>query len=92
MIPAQWDFMLKASGTLNGDKHNSRARLTSTTTPLLVISGDHDLVCPVENWYALTRELPTLHLVVLPRSGHGPQHEFPEFVADYITTFIRTTK
>jgi len=91
MIPVQWEAMLKASGTFNADKYNAREKLKSTTTPLLVISGDHDLVCPVENWYALNRQLPTLHLVVLPRSGHGPQHEFPEAVAGYIATFLRTT-
>ena len=90
MTPAEWDYMLKASATFNADKHGSLAQLKSTAIPLLVISGDHDIVCPIENWYALSRELPTMHLVVFPRAGHGPQHEFPELIATYIATFLRS--
>ena len=89
MTPAQWDFMLRASATFNADKYGSLEKLKSTTTPLLVISGDHDIVCPVKNWYALSRALPTMHLEVFPRTGHGPQHEFPELIADHIATFVR---
>jgi pimeloyl-ACP methyl ester carboxylesterase len=74
------------------DKHNSRERLKTSKTPILVISGDHDLVSPVENWYALTRELPRMQLIICPQSGHGPQHQFPEACAEYIATFIRTTE
>ena len=92
MTPAQWEFMLKASSVFNEDRYNSLGKLKSTTTPLLVISGDHDIVCPVENWYALTRVLPTMHLVVFPRTGHGPQHEFPDLIATYVASFIRAVK
>lgn len=92
MTPAQWQFLLKASGTFKADQNGSREKLKRTTTPLLVISGDHDLVFPVENWHVLNREWPTLHLVTLPRSGHGPHHQFPELVASYIATFVRTTR
>lgn len=83
MTPAQWEFMLKASATFNADKHGSLEKLKSTTTPLLVICGDHDIVCPVENWYALTRELPTMH---------APQHEFPELIADQVAAFVRAIR
>ena len=46
---------------------------------------------PVGNWYALTRELPTMQLIVFPQAGYGPQHQYPEACVDYITTFMRTT-
>jgi pimeloyl-ACP methyl ester carboxylesterase len=74
------------------DRSRVRDFQASTTMPILVISGDHDIVFPIENWFARARELQTTQLMCLPRAGHGPQHEFPEMVAGYITTFIRTTK
>lgn len=74
------------------DRSRVRDFESSTTMPILVISGDHDIVFPIENWFARARELQTTQIMCLPRAGHGPQHEFPEAVASYITTFIRTTK
>jgi pimeloyl-ACP methyl ester carboxylesterase len=74
------------------DRSRVRDFQASTTMPMLVISGDHDIVFPIENWFARVRELQTTQIVCLPRAGHGPQHEFPEAVVRYITTFIHTTK
>lgn len=74
------------------DRSRVRDFQASTTMPILVISGDHDIVFPIENWFARVRELPTTQVMCLPRAGHGPQHEFPEAVVSYITTFINTTK
>lgn len=65
--------------------------LKATDKPILHIAGDHDIVFPVENWYALNRVLPTLHLVTFPRSGHGPQHQYPEASAAYIAGFVKAT-
>jgi pimeloyl-ACP methyl ester carboxylesterase len=28
-------------------------------------------------------------LLVLPQSGHGPQHQYPELSAQYIADFVR---
>lgn len=66
--------------------------LKATDIPILHIAGDHDIIFPVENWYALNQQLPTLQLVTFPRAGHGPQHEHPDASADYIATFVRTTR
>ena len=66
------------------------ALLKSTTTPILHIAGDHDIIFPVENWYALNQQLPTLQLLTFPRAGHGPQHQHPEASAEHIATFVRT--
>lgn len=62
--------------------------LKNSTIPVLHIGGDHDIVCPVENWYALNRILPTLHLVTFPSSGHAPQNQYPEASASHIAAFI----
>ena len=65
--------------------------LQSTSIPILVISGDHEIVFPVQNWYALTRKWQSLHLLVFPQAGHGPQHQFPQICADAIASFVRNT-
>ncbi|MBU9612305.1 alpha/beta hydrolase [Burkholderia multivorans] len=64
--------------------------LKSTSIPVLHVGGDHDIVFPVENWYALNGQLPTLHLVTLPRTGHGPQLEYPIACASHIAAFVGT--
>lgn len=67
-----------------------RAVLAAGPMPILVISGDHEIVFPVQNWFALAREWKSLHLTVIPQAGHGPQHQEPQFCADLISSFIDT--
>ncbi|MCC9005563.1 alpha/beta hydrolase [Pseudomonas putida] len=62
--------------------------LKSTTIPVLHLGADHDIVFPVENWYALSSQLPTLTLVSFPTAGHGPHMQHPEAVANHIAAFI----
>ncbi len=64
-------------------------KLAAGVVPLLVISGDHDIACPVENWLELVRDWKSLHLVTLPQAGHGPHHQEPHFCADVIASFVR---
>ena len=63
--------------------------LTQTKIPVLHIGGDHDIIFPVENWYALNQVLPTVTLVTFPHSGHGPHHQYPQLSADVIASFVR---
>lgn len=65
--------------------------LQAVRKPMLHIGGDHDIVFPVENWYALNGQLPSLHLLTFPEAGHGPQHQYPEACAEYIAAFVRAT-
>jgi pimeloyl-ACP methyl ester carboxylesterase len=74
------------------DPYHAREKLTSTKIPILVISGDHEICFPPENWFELNRKLPTTQVVVIPSAGHGPQHQYPEMVAEYIHSFIRNNK
>jgi pimeloyl-ACP methyl ester carboxylesterase len=71
------------------DDGGYREFLAGTAIPILVISGDHEIVFPVQNWFALAREWGSLHLWVQPQSGHAPQHQEPEICADLITSFVR---
>ncbi|MFY1667297.1 alpha/beta fold hydrolase [Pseudomonas sp. Pseu.R1] len=62
--------------------------LKTTTVPVLHLGADHDIVFPVENWYALSGQLPTLHTVTFPAAGHGPQLQFPRTAARHIAAFV----
>jgi pimeloyl-ACP methyl ester carboxylesterase len=62
--------------------------LKSTTIPLLHLGADHDIVFPVENWYALNSQLPTLTVVSFPSAGHGPHMQYPEAAAGHIAAFF----
>jgi pimeloyl-ACP methyl ester carboxylesterase len=63
--------------------------LKATIIPVLHIGGDHDIIFPVENWYALNQQLPTVQLLTFPRAGHGPHHEHPHACAEHIASFVR---
>ncbi len=67
------------------------AALKTTTVPILHLGGDHDISFPVENWYALNRQLPTLQLVTFPQTGHGPQHQHPEAAAAIVEAFVHSS-
>jgi pimeloyl-ACP methyl ester carboxylesterase len=71
------------------DDGGYRDFLKSTSIPILVISGDHEIVFPVENWFDLNRGCQSVHLMVFPQMGHGPHHEAPQICADLIASFVR---
>lgn len=82
----------KGGESFRADKANLRNQLKTTKTPILVISGDHDISFAVENWFELLRQLPTTQIIVFPHTGHAPQHQFPELTVKYITDFLNHTK
>lgn len=83
-----WQYYLKGFDDFIKDPYRAKEKLMATQTPILVISGDHEVVFPPENWFELNRKLPTMQLVVIPQTGHGPQQQYPEMVASYIKSFI----
>jgi pimeloyl-ACP methyl ester carboxylesterase len=93
-IPSTMDvFQLyfKGGEGITEDKDNYKTKLETTKTPILIISGDHDISFAVENWYPLTRKLPTAQLIVLPQTGHAPQHQHVHLVVNYIDNFLQNT-
>ena len=62
--------------------------LKHSKVPVLHIGGDHDISFPVENWYALNQQLPTVQLITVPQAGHGPHHQHPQSVARHIAAFL----
>ncbi len=87
-----WDNYTQGFTDVVTDKYGVREKLATSKVPTLVISGDHDISFPVQNWYTLIRKLQTTQIIVIPMSGHGPQHEFPKLIAKYINSFIKHIK
>jgi pimeloyl-ACP methyl ester carboxylesterase len=88
---AVFELYFAGGAGLREDNLKFRNQLKATTTPILVICGDHDISFAVENWFVLLRELATTQIIVFPHTGHAPQHQFPELTAKYITNFIQLT-
>jgi pimeloyl-ACP methyl ester carboxylesterase len=86
-----WPGLHHAGAEFFADKYGTLEKLKQARIPILLICGDHDVVFPVENWFALNRQLPTAQIVVFPQTGHGPQHQHPATSVGYIETFVRTT-
>lgn len=87
-----WQYYQKGFMDYAADPYNARQKLMNTTTPVLVVSADHEVVFPPENWFELNRKLPTTQVIVIPQAGHGPQQQYPEMVAGYIHGFIENNK
>lgn len=81
----------KSRDSIFADALGTREKLKEVTIPIMNLAGDHDIVMPVENWYARMKEMPNMQTFVFSHAGHGPQHELPEAAAEYIATFVRTT-
>lgn len=89
----QFQVYLKAAAAFGEDTLGRRAKLTQTSTPMLVISGDNDTSTAGQNWFPLIGQLRNAQFVFYPEAGHGPQHQYPELSAEYIADFIaRTSK
>lgn len=71
------------------DAENFRAAYATLKTPVLVMSGDHDISFSFENWYPLIGKAPTTQFIVLPEAGHGPQDQYPELASSYINIFLK---
>lgn len=69
----------------------TQALLEAPGVPILHIGGDRDTLASVDGWHKLNGRLSGLQTITLAQAGHGPHHQCPEAVADYIATFMRTT-
>ena len=87
-----WDNQRKAIEDFREDKYNTLEELKKSIIPTLLIMGDHDIGFRVEDWYPLIGDLESTQVIVMPRAGHGPQHQYPDLVAKYITDFIHGWK
>jgi pimeloyl-ACP methyl ester carboxylesterase len=91
LIPSTQDIFQRyfaGSGTMKEDKLNFREGYKKLKSPVLVISGDHDISFATENWFPLLKNAPTMQHIILNDAGHGPQHQHPEVTAGYINLFL----
>lgn len=89
-IPSTMDvFQLYFGGgdTFREDPLNFREQLKKIKTPILIISGDHDISFAVENWYPYINQMTNAQMIVYAATGHGPHHQYPELTAQYIINF-----
>jgi pimeloyl-ACP methyl ester carboxylesterase len=92
-IPATMpEFMrfFKAVEGFRVDAESRRKALERSSVPILLLSGDHDISAAAGNWFPMMGTFPRAQLLVLGDAGHAPQHEYPELVAQYIKSFLRT--
>ena len=87
--PLLWDHYVKGFQSFAEDRPNTLSKMKETTMPVLVISSDHEICFPPENWFALNRQLPTTQVIVIPKTGHGVHHEYPKLISKYMTSFIK---
>lgn len=78
-----------AAQKFHDDKEGIREALTKSNVPMLILCGDNDPGTPADNWFPLVRKIPRAQLLVMPRTGHGPHHQFPQLSADYIHAFLK---
>ncbi len=91
LIPSTMEVFqryIAGSGTMKEDKLSFREGYKTLKSPVLVISGDHDISFATENWFPLLRNAPIMQHIILNDAGHGPQHQHPELTAGYINLFL----
>jgi pimeloyl-ACP methyl ester carboxylesterase/DNA-binding response OmpR family regulator len=69
-------------------EHNLSGKLSSITTPALVIWGMEDNTVPLRDAGLVDDEWPGATLQVLPRAGHWPHFETPEPTSRHIRSFL----
>ena len=85
----EFNLYFAAAQKFHEDKEGIREALTKSDVPMLILCGDNDPGTPADNWFPLVRKLPRGQLLIMPRTGHGPQHQFPQLSADYIHAFLK---
>jgi pimeloyl-ACP methyl ester carboxylesterase len=67
-----------------------RARLAAISTPTLIVWGESDRVIDPEHGRAYARAIPGAKLQLLPATGHLPQIETPEPLAETVWAFAQS--
>ena len=64
------------------------ARLGAVTTPTLVVWGEADRIADPDFGRSFAAAIPGAEFTLLPRTGHLPQIETPDALADVVWAFV----
>lgn len=88
MTKEQWEKLLK-NKDYQTDVHGTYKKLQETKIPVLGLLGENDISFAAEDWFKAKGVFPTVQIIYLPQTGHGPQHQYPELSARYIADFLK---
>ena len=71
------------------DRSDVTPELGRISQPTLLISGDADLIAPVEVGQLLLRHLPDARLEVIPEGTHDLEIDYPDLIASFIEAHLR---
>ena len=64
------------------------SRLPALQQPLLLITGEQDLIVPSANSLLIAGQVPHAWVVRIRGGGHGLMYQYPDDVASVILTFL----
>ncbi len=70
-------------------QHDASDVLPSVRVPATIVTGDHDMLTPLETARRMARSIPNARLRVLPGGTHYTPVEFPAEVGDEVETLLR---
>jgi pimeloyl-ACP methyl ester carboxylesterase len=62
--------------------------LKNIASPTLIIGGESDQVCPVDNAILLNLEIARSRMVLFSGAGHGLMYQMPEELAETVDDFL----
>jgi len=80
---------VKASIARNFPKKDLRPTLPQIQVPTLVVLGEKDVICPIEEATYLAQHLPKARLEVIPDSGHCLPIEHPNEFNTKVISFLK---
>jgi len=80
---------VKAGVAKNFPKKDLRPRLPQIQAPTLVITGEKDVICPIEEARYLAQHIPKARLEIIPDSGHCLPIEKPKEFNTTIISFLK---
>ncbi|MBO9715560.1 MAG: alpha/beta hydrolase [Pseudoxanthomonas sp.] len=86
---AQFERYFSAAGGFHADAEGRRTKLSGLDLPILVVCGDHDTSTAGQNWFPLIGTMRDARFVFYSQTGHAPQHQYPEEVAELVLAFLR---
>jgi pimeloyl-ACP methyl ester carboxylesterase len=83
-IEINMDFINNYFGRILNDYDNT-ASYSNISSPVLIITGKHDYVCPYYLWEDVHPKIPGSKFILYEEAGHNPSLEIPEkFTQDLI--------